>query len=85
MTNDWELTIKKIHNGYVIKGLGDVGDGPTQFEECFEDKTDQHIDCEESELVSTFQMLLAVIEYFGMQGSKHDKYRLKVSIQKKED
>ena len=75
---DWELGIRKVHNGYVLTGKHDETNEP--YEEVIE--SDNHIEYPDNkcELKEYRELGLRVLEYFGLQNSKHNKYRLEIKI-----
>lgn len=62
----WLLKIEKVQNGYHIKGS----------------ELDIVIDEDDGELKAMQGVLWQVLEYFNMQGSKHDPERIYIEIEK---
>lgn len=68
----FNLTITRESNGYVLDGAYGLGSrGRTVIE-----------DDEMDGLKSHEHLLLEVMEYFGFQGSRHDKERIKIIREK---
>lgn len=65
----WLLQIERTKNGYILLG----NDGLSVIEEDDQDELKEHE-----------KLLWAVMEYFGFQGSKHDKQRLRVMREQQE-
>ena len=76
--NEWRLIIKKVGNGYILRGH--FGDSDFETEVVHEVMEGEDAEIDTMELV-----LWDVIEYFGMCGSKHDKRRLRVRIEETKD
>ena len=74
---DWKLEIKKISNGYILKGRFDDGEIVTTHIIEEEDE-------EDSDLEAMEKLLWEVKEYFGIYYSKHNKKNLVIEIQKNE-
>lgn len=68
----WQLTITKTDNGFILEG----NDLYVVIEE------DESV---EADLKSHSSLLYNILEYFGILGSKHDKERIRIEIQKNED
>ena len=68
---DWKLEIRKIDNGYVLKGK--FGDSDLITEQNIEEK-----DGEFGGLESMEDLLYEVMEYFGYCGSDHDQERIRI-------
>lgn len=62
----WLLKIERVQNGYHLKGS----------------ETDIVIDEDDGELKAMESVLWEVLEYFNMQGSKHDPERIRIEIKK---
>jgi len=73
MENDWKLEIRKVNNGYVLKGKF----GETDF-------LTEHIieipDDEFAELKAMELLLQEIKEFFAVYYSKHDKKNLIIEI-----
>ncbi len=71
---DWifDLIIIRESNGYMLDG---ASDGNSRIRTVIEDD-------EMDELKSHERLLLEVMEYFGFQGSRHDKERIKIIREK---
>ena len=73
--NMFQLTIVKADNGFVLRYFN---------EEMNEDRFVSVEDPPDGNEVETAEkMLWEVIEFFGLQGSKHDPERIKVTREKK--
>lgn len=70
---DWKLEIKRVNNGYVLKGK--FGDNEIVSTYLVEEK-----DEENSELEAMKQLLWEVKEYFAVCYSKHNKKNLIIEI-----
>jgi hypothetical protein len=77
----WSCEIISADNGFVLVTEESDNEGRTRLSQ-------QVFEVGESEsgtLEAMRSLLYAVIEYFGLFGSKHDKYRLRVIIAGKDD
>ena len=72
--NEWSLHISKVENGYLCRKETDEGDEYFVIEE---DEVD--------DLKAHENLLWAVMDYFNFGGSKHDKERLRIVREKKDD
>lgn len=68
----WKLLIKKVSNGYVLRGRwnSDV-------------VTEMVINDEQDDLEPEQELLYAVLEYFAVYHSKHNQKNIKVIIEEK--
>ena len=73
--DEWKLEIKKVDNGYVLKGRFNNSDNIT--ERVFEEN---YLDHPKLEAMRT--ILYEVMEYFGIYNNKHNSYNLKIEIKK---
>lgn len=73
---DWSLKITKVKNGFIVEHHESTSDGYIKEQLVFEES--DHDDF--SELIAAEDMLYYIIEHFGLYGSKHDKKRLRVTI-----
>lgn len=74
MNNDWELTIKKVNNGYIIE--------PHEITEEILGKFVFEIqDNELGDLIAMQEVLNSVKEYLGILYSKHNKSNLVIDIE----
>ena len=72
---DWEITIKKADNGFVLSY-------PVELREDSQQSVTRHIAIEDpedgDETITTQKLLWEIMEYFGRYGSKHDAVRVRV-------
>ena len=73
----WELKIRSISNGYILF-IPKEDEHTTDREVVIEEDESDGLEAQES-------LLWAIMEYFNIGGSKHDKERLRVVRQKKEE
>lgn len=73
---EWSLKITLARNGYILEGTHDGSGLP--FTEVIEDD-------DKDDLKSHEELLWLVMEYFNFQGSKHDRERLQVVREKRND
>lgn len=77
----YAIEIEKVGNGYIITDLTDMNttdDTPKRF-------VYEEYEVENSELIAGQNMLWHIIDFFNLQGSKHDSFRLKVRLEKQGD
>jgi hypothetical protein len=74
--DEWKLEIKKVNNGYILKGKFENSDIVT--ERVFEEN---YLDHPKLEAMKT--ILYEIMEYFGIYNSKHNTHDLKIEIKKK--
>ena len=77
---EWEITVRKADNGYLLmwEDESEDGSGLIKHTTVIEEKTDK-------ELESMEEVLFAVKEFFGVYYSKHNKENLMVGIKKTEE
>jgi len=68
----WKLEIKKVINGYILKGK--FGDSDIVEEVLIEEK--------ENELFAMQELLYQIKEYFACYYSKHNKENLIIKVEK---
>lgn len=76
-----ELNIEQARNGYILHWWEDQG------EECV---LENRLVCEDTEgawgeLEAAQKMLYAVLEYFGVYSSKHNRHNLVIKIEENEN
>lgn len=72
----WDITIRKVINGYICSWDEDMDDGSVIRRECvFESALN------DSDLDSTRDMLLFVKEHFGVYWSKHNAKNIGIEIE----
>ena len=83
--NSWWLLIEKVDGGFVLSGTPE-SEFPRRTLVAV-DKTEIEDPTNESEEEARLAHSLAyeVINYFGLHGSKHNKYRVHVSVTKRDD
>ena len=74
---DWKLEIKKVSNGYILRGRFDNG-------ETISTLIIQEKGVEGDELEAMEKLLWEIKEYFGVYYSKHNKKNLVIEIQENE-
>ena len=79
MIEDWKLNITRTDNGYLLEFIDTNDDG--------EPISKKHViqDNEQNELKSHRELLWEVVEFFNFQGSKHDKERIRIVIEKQNE
>ena len=82
--DEWKLEIRKVNNGYVLRGK--FGDSELITEEVIEEK-DEDIYSQDSnryllayDLTAMKDVLYLIMEYFGTFHSKHNRRNLEVRI-----
>jgi uncharacterized protein (UPF0262 family) len=75
---DWKLEIKKVTNGYIVKGK--FNDSKIANEVVIEEEEQS-----KSELLAMQQLLFLVKDYFACYNSKHNKENLIIEIEKNEE
>lgn len=73
-----KLIIERISNGFIIEGESLIEGDEVIEKQVIEE--DEIRDCK-----SVQKMLYAVMEYFGLEGSKHDPERVRVEIVRRKD
>ena len=68
----WQLTITKTNNGFILEG--------NELYIVIEED-----DILEHDLEAHRTLLYDILDYFAIAGSKHDKERIRVEIEKNED
>jgi len=71
----WALVIERSDNGFILRGQAGEAQRVTVIEEEEE---------EGKELDAHIRLLYGVLEYFGLLGSKHDKYRIHITKKKQQ-
>jgi len=75
--SDWQITIKKVENGYICEYPEQLDDDTEVIKmQVFEEE-----DTENGELEATKNMLCFVKEHFGISYSKHDKVNLDIKLE----
>jgi hypothetical protein len=80
--DEWKLEIKKVNNGYILKGK--FGDSDIVSEQVIEENGDDIYSTDEmmsSNLNAIQNVLYEVMEYFGVYYSDHNKRNLKIEIE----
>lgn len=72
--NTWKLEVRKVSNGYILKGK--FSDSEVVTESLIEEKID-------NDLNAMQQVLLNVMEYFGIYYSKHNDKNIRIIIEDK--
>lgn len=91
----WELTIRRVNNGYILTSYNQDDGSLIRTEHIIEEK-DIKLDDNESpislehseeykEAAAMREVFLNIQEFFGNLGSKHDMYRLVTKIEKQHD
>ena len=70
---DWSLKIRRVSNGWILEAPND--------NDVITEEVIQEEETEEGELEAGKDMLLAVADYFGLLGSRHDKKRIRVVLE----
>ncbi len=73
----WEITIRKVQNGFRLSWYEDIDEGQVKEQELVVEEPDTEF----GEIEAMQSLLYAVKEYFGHYGSKHDKKRLFINIE----
>lgn len=76
---NWLIEIERADNGYVASWW-DEGEELIKRQEVFEEEN-----TETGELDCMVKLLYFVKDHFGFHGSKHDKYRLKIEVEARDD
>ena len=71
---DWKLEIKKVNNGYILKGR--FGNSENITEQVIEDNN-----IDNSKLEGMKNVLYEVMDYFAVYYSKHNKENLIIKIE----
>lgn len=85
----WELKIGKARNGFILfmkEEIVDEENKPSEIENeiVIEDNSELEGEEHQQEVDTSVRMLSEVAEYFGLNGSKHDKYRLSIKSEKQD-
>jgi len=75
MGEDWKLEIKKVSNGYILKGRNSET-------EILMEKVIEESNIDLPELNAMQNLLWEIMEYFAIFNSKHNPYHLNVKIEK---
>jgi hypothetical protein len=75
----WSLEIEKVENGYFTKWW--EMDEPEQIKH---QMVFEETDTEDGEVECFARLLWYITEHFGMVGSKHDKYRIRITTDNSE-
>jgi hypothetical protein len=88
----WEISIRKVDNGFVCSWEeesdgGEVGDAPTfiKHEQVFEEKENFMSSENKDELENMKNLLYFVKEYFAIMYSKHNKANLTIEIKEEKN
>ena len=77
---EWELTIERADNGYIVTHPTELNDGtPDEAIVVFEDKMTPA-----GELEALVDLLWFVAEHFGHHNSKHNRHNLSIEIVERE-
>lgn len=76
------LTIEAVANGFILTSSTPI-DGTEANKTVIEIDEDIQ-DEDESDTKATQKLLYAIMEYYGLVGSKHNKMRVRVVIEKKD-
>lgn len=76
----WGIDIRRADNGYVCRCYG----ADTEYVEVIQEMIDNDIS-EDVEKVAMYNLLWTVLDYFDQGGCKHDKERIKINIEKRDD
>ena len=79
--SDWKLVITRVDNGYTLRGI--FGENEEETTVVIEDGDDWNA-VQVVNWNSAESLLWEVMEYFGLGGSKHDKYRIRIEREKQE-
>ena len=79
------LTIEAVANGFILTSSTPIEgiDGTEANKTVIEIDEDIQVEAE-SDTKATQKLLYAIMEYYGLVGSKHDKMRVRVVIEKKD-
>jgi len=81
----WWLLVERVSNGFVIT-MNPEGKGTTPYTEVISEEEIDDIQnpMDTREIEARLGRLIAwrVADYFGLTGSKHDKYRLSIDVNK---
>jgi len=82
--NEWKLEIKKVNNGYILKGK--FGDSDMITEEVIEENQDNSIyntdrGYSQTDLSAMMNVLSEVMNYFAVYHSKHNQRNLVIDIE----
>lgn len=81
----WWLLVERVGNGVIIT-RNPEGKGTIPYTEVISEPkmTDLEDPMDESELDARFgeNLAWAVLDYFGLTGSKHNKYRISIEVRK---
>jgi hypothetical protein len=75
VTDDWDINIKRVRNGFIVGGTNDIG---FPFEEVIAERVDEPPDKAEAKIAR--DLCYYIVEYFGMGGSKHNQYRINITV-----
>ena len=75
MEDTWSIDIKRVEGGFIL----DRFEGEDLIQSVVGEP-----DTDTGSLEAMRDVLYLVVEYFGLQGSKHDKHRIKIEIEEQE-
>ena len=74
----WQAVIFKEHNGFMVK----FNDAEGAYNQLYEEKEDNSLTPNESNKEHVVKMLFDLIEFFGEQGDRYDKQRIRISLER---
>jgi len=81
----WELNIRRVQNGFVLKYTPDEGEEGCEKSEFVINFDEDADDEKQAELKAMEKLLWQVKEYFGVYWSKHNKRNLNIEIVKRKE
>lgn len=78
---EWSLTIIRAQNGFILRSQEEIEDGRYRQNDIIVEETE----VQGGDVEAVQQMLYEVLNYFGLGGSKHDKERIRIEIEKQNE
>jgi len=78
--SDWSVKIRRVYNGFVVETKSEVDGGPV--EAVIQENED--IDPDKVQALLAEDLCYFVLNEFCLTGTKHDRFRINVSIEEQE-
>ena len=79
MSDEWDIKIRQVSNGFLVSVLMEMVDGDDTAID-FVIGGDRDLPPDKYTALLARDLCNFIIEQFGLGGSKHDKYRINISV-----
>lgn len=83
--NQWEVSIRKVDNGFICSYEDQLDDGSFKIEEVIFEEKESYDEDNKNELNTMKEMFLWVKDYFGVHWNKYSKENLDIKIGNEDD